>query len=726
METLPHPLTRDLVLIGGGHAHALVLRRWGMKPLPGTRLTVINPGPTAPYTGMLPGHVAGHYTRNQLDIDLVRLARFAGARLIIGSVEGIDRHAKRIHVPGRPPIAYDVASLDIGITSDLPKVDGFSEYGIAAKPLGAFADAWARFQDETDGGDIAVIGGGIGGLELAMAMAFARRKSGHAANVTVIEAGRIASDLNLRARTTLLAEVTGLGVTIREGVAASAMDETGVELADGSTIPATFTVGVGTARPYAWLGDVGLDLTNGFVDVGETLQSTTDTDIFAVGDCAHLCHAPRQKAGVFAVRAAPVLTLNLAAALSGELLRPYWPQSDYLKLISLGRKSAFGQKWGLTVRAPWVWKWKDRIDQRFMDRLNHLPIMQADAAPRRTALGVAEMMDDGQPLCGGCGAKVGADPLNSALAKIPTSFDPNILTGPGDDAAVIKVGEARQVITTDQLRAFCLDPFLMAKITAHHALGDVWAMGAQPQVALLTVTLPPMAPRMSEHWLEEILGGITDTLTGAGATLVGGHSSIGAELAIGLTVTGLLDDDARGIDRGQPGDALILTRPIGSGVLLAAEMAGKADGADIAALWRRMACGHARAADILRSANALTDVTGFGLAGHLSNIVRASVCRGELWGDQIPVYDGARALSARGIQSTIAQSNRSAFAALIEGEDPLLFDPQTAGGLLACVPADTARKTLESLREVERDAVQIGVLAEGVPGIILTSRPKAG
>ena len=94
------PLTRDLVLIGGGHSHALVLRMWGMKPLAGVRLTVINPTPTAAYSGMLPGHIAGHYTRDDLDIDLVRLCRFAGARLIIGEATAIDRQAKNVTVKG--------------------------------------------------------------------------------------------------------------------------------------------------------------------------------------------------------------------------------------------------------------------------------------------------------------------------------------------------------------------------------------------------------------------------------------------------------------------------------------------------------------------------------------------------------------------------------------------------------------------------------------------------
>ena len=169
----PHPLTRDLVLVGGGHAHALVLRAWGMDPLPGARLTLINPGPTAPYTGMLPGHVAGHYSRAELEIDLVRLCRHAGARLILDRAVGLDRAAQRIELAGRGPVAYDVASFDIGITAEMD-LPGFAEHAIGAKPLDLFAARWRAFREEVTAGDrvpLAVIGGGVAGVELALAMA---------------------------------------------------------------------------------------------------------------------------------------------------------------------------------------------------------------------------------------------------------------------------------------------------------------------------------------------------------------------------------------------------------------------------------------------------------------------------------------------------------------------------------------------------------------------------
>ena len=140
-----YPVVKDLVLIGGGHAHALVARMWAMQPLPGVRLTLINPGPAAPYTGMLPGLIAGHYARDEIMIDLVRLARHAGARVILDRVIGLNRDRREVQLAGRPPIAYDIASLDIGIASDLPDLPGYAEHAVAAKPLGGYAEAWQTF-----------------------------------------------------------------------------------------------------------------------------------------------------------------------------------------------------------------------------------------------------------------------------------------------------------------------------------------------------------------------------------------------------------------------------------------------------------------------------------------------------------------------------------------------------------------------------------------------------
>ena len=713
------PLTRDLVLVGGGHAHALLLRMWGMRPLPGARVTVINPGPTAPYSGMLPGFVAGHYDRDALDIDLVKLARFAGARVVLGACEGLDPEARLVHVPGRPPIGYDVCSVNVGITSDMPALTGFADHAVPAKPLGPFASRWQTYLAGDGPARAAVIGGGVAGAELIMAMAHALHSRGRPAELSLIDSARALSALGPGAAKRVRAAIAGLGIALREGVAVTEVTAEGVVLADGTTVSSDFTTGAAGARAYPWIADSGLALQDGFISVDAHLRSS-DPAIFAAGDCAHLSFDPRPKAGVYAVREAPVLLDNLRAALAGSPPpHRYKPQKDYLKLISLGRKSALGERFGLPFSGPPIWRWKDRIDQKFMDKFRALPAMQPPAPPRIRAAGLDEMPDD-KPLCGGCGAKLGRGALREALAALPPGSRDDITPLPGDDAALLTVGGVRQVMTTDHLRAFCEDPVLMTRIAAVHALGDIWAMGAAPQAATATLILPRMTPALQARTMAEIMQTAGEVLHDAGAEIAGGHSSMGDELTIGFTLTGLLERDPITLSGARSGDAVIVTKPIGSGVLMAAEMQGAARGDWVATAYDLMTRPQGDAARLLAEAHAMTDVTGFGLAGHLLNICEASGLAATLDLDAVPIMPGALELSQQGHRSTLYPDNRALAPKLpADPRTDLLFDPQTAGGLLAAVAADQADDLIAQLRTAGHQAARIGQLTMGAPRLNL-------
>ena len=724
----PIPLTRDVVLVGGGHAHALVLRKWGMKPVPGARLTLIDPGASAPYTGMLPGHVAGHYPREALEIDLVRLARFAGARLVRARALGIDHEARRIEVEGRPNVSYDVASIDIGITTDMPALPGFVEHAVGAKPLGAFASRWEAFLGSEEGGGddaseagVAVIGAGVAGCELAMAMAHRLEAAGRPSSVTLIEAGaEPLRDTSTGARRIVLDRLDEMGITIETSAKVTEITADGVILADGRTLPAGFVTGAAGARPQGWLAETDLALENGFVRVDTHLRSS-DPAIYAVGDCAHLTDAPRPKAGVFAVREAPILYRNLVAEVTGGARRAFHPQRDYLKLISLGEKSAVADRAQLAFSGPWLWRQKDRIDQTFMRRFRDLPRMAAPAIPSHAALGVREDMS-GAPQCGGCGSKVAPADLADALATLPVPTRADVMRGAGDDAAILAHGSTAQVVTSDHFRAFTLDWAMLARIVTVHALGDVWAMGAAPQAGLLQVTLPRMTSPLAAASMREILAEAGDVLRGAGADLVGGHSAMGAEMTIGVTVTGLAE---RVIEQSgaRTGDALVLTKPLGSGVLMAGEMRDEARGRDVAEALDIMARGQAAEAGILAPhACAMTDVTGFGLAGHLAQMMQASGGAARLDLAAIPLMAGAEALASRGIRSSLFDANAAALGARFMAEAgprrDLALDPQTAGGLLAAVPRDTAHDIVTQLHSAGANAALIGEVVAGPAGTV--------
>ena len=720
MQTLP--LTKDLVLIGGGHAHALVLRKWGMNPMPGVRITVINPGPTAPYTGMMPGHVAGHYERDELEIDLVKLGRHAGARLVLGKASGLDKTARHILIDGHPPVPYDVASFDVGITAQMPAIPGFAEHAIGAKPLDVFAARWRTYLRNLppEGAQIAVIGGGIAGVELALAMSHAIRAKGSATQVAIIEAGPQISGISAQSRTRLERALDKAGIARHFNTRAQTITADQVTLANGDVVPSTLPVGAAGAFPHTWVRQLDQPMTAGFIDVAADLRVTGHDDLFAVGDCAHMTASPRSKAGVFAVRSAPVLHDNFRAALAGQPTKPFTPQKRYLKLISLGKKAAIAERGSRAVSGRLLWLWKDRIDRAFMTRFTHFPPMPAPSV-KNAAQGVTDIVN-GTPLSGGCGAKVTGYVLKDALAALPASPRADVQSGPGDDAAIVQTGGQTQVISTDHLRAFTEDPTTFAEITALHALGDIWAMGAAPQVAVMNVTLPRMSEVLQQRTMALILAGAQRVLAQAGAALVGGHSTMGAEMSLGFTVTGLAAHSPITKAGAQVGDALILTRPLGTGVLLAGEMQMQAKGRHIAALLDELRRPQGPAAALLQSAHAMTDVTVFGLAVHLHEICEASNVSADIALHALPGFDGAEALVASGIASSLWASNQaSAPVSGVAGpKAALLHDPQTAGGLLASGAQADVAHLLEALENAGYTAAQVGQITP--PGTGLSAR----
>jgi selenide,water dikinase len=310
--------------------------------------------------------------------------------------------------------------------------------------------------------------------------------------------------------------------------------------------------------------------------------------------------------------------------------------------------------------------------------------------------------------CGGCGAKVPATVLHRALDRLPPQHKAGLDQGleSPDDAAVLTPPPGKALIqTVDQFRAFIDDPYLFGRIAANHCLGDIFAMGAEAHSALAAVMLPHGEDDKTSDDLYQLLAGATETLAEAGAVLAGGHTGEGAEMAFGLTINGYADRDTilrkSGLDIG---DALILTKPLGTGVLFAADMRAKANGDHVTSAFESMQRSIAPCIPLIRNhhATAGTDVTGFGLAGHLLEMLNASDVNAELDLSALPVLPGVAELVAEGHESTLRPSNEDSVGNAVplaaHPSFPLLFDPQTAGGLLFGLPVDQAEACLAALR----------------------------
>ncbi len=716
----------DIVLIGGGHAHVEVLRSALMTPVAGARLTLVTRDVATPYSGMIPGYLAGRYTRAEAHIDLVPLAARAGARLIHAAATGLDPEARQVHFEDRPAIRFDIASLDIGSTPATRAISGAFNHGLALKPVDRFLERWkdveAAARAATGHWRVTMVGGGAAGVEVAMALQ--RRLADH-----MIGAGRDPAALVFRivtADAALLADhasrtgrrlaraLVGAGIGVCLNAPVVALEDGRVRLEDGSVLESDVTIlATGAAAPD-WIAGTGLDVDDeGFVAVDGSLRSTSHPFVLAAGDIASFTPRPLPRNGVHAVRQGPVLADNLRRLASGREAVAYRPQRHAMALVSTGNGYAVASRGPVTVSGRWVWRWKDRIDRTWMRRYQELPHMDEADAMR----------------CGGCGAKVPSRVLERALARLDLPDAPGVLAGldAADDAAVLAGVPGKVLVqTVDQFPAFVDDPWIFGRITAVHALSDIHAMGAEPHAALALAGLAPGEAELMEEDLVHMLEGVLSILRQEGCALVGGHTSESDRASLGLAVTGYAEESAiirlSGL---QPGDAIVLTRPLGTGTLLAANMHGEAEGAWVGDALDAMQRSNGPAARLLAGAGAraMTDVTGFGLAGHLWEMARASAVAIEI--GSVPAYAGAAELLARGRASTLHPGNVAAMRGILDehGTDPLLFDPQTAGGLVAGIPEDKAEATIALLhRAGETGAALIGrVTASGKAALTVTS-----
>lgn len=731
-----------VVLVGGGHAHVQVLRRMMMRPWPEAQVTVVLDTPVAVYSGMVPGFVARQYRRSELEIDVVPLARLAGAEVVLSAATGVDPAARRIALEGRAPLSYDFVSFDIGSTVRGLDLPGIRAHATATRPI-------ARLVREVDGisrrflahaderpFEVVVAGGGAGGVELAFTVR--ERLLAEAAEAGLERSLRVTLlhgleellpgfPASLAGRVHRHAEERG--IEVRTDVRVVGAEPGRAFLEGGEARAADALLWAVGAASRDLFHDSGLPLDGrGFVLVRSTLQTAGDDRIFAVGDCATLADWPRTpKAGVYAVRQGPFLAENLRRVVAGQGLRRYRPQPDFLTLLNLGDGTALGAKWGRSFGGRWVMRLKDRIDRQFMEKFQVLDDRD-QAAPEfaRMDRGRMESM-----LCGGCAAKAGQTTLDLALERLRNEFG----LGPGagqerirlglaeaDDAAAFGTPRGDVVVSSvDWFRAFSGDHWLNGRVAAANALSDLFATGAEPRYAMALVTLPEADPEeIRAETLYQLLAGARSLLDAEGVALLGGHTTVGPELTVGFSVEGHpLGERLLTLDGLRPGDGLYLTKRLGSGVVLRGVMLGQGRGAWLAAAARQMGRPNARAARAAVAAGlrAATDVTGFGLLNHLAEMLRASGVSAELDPAALPALPGAEALLRGGLRSTAHEANRNIVRAVRAAPEAvrhprfeLFFDPQTAGGFLAGVPEARSAAFLDPLAAAGVEAVRIGAV----------------
>ncbi|NJK29692.1 MAG: FAD-dependent oxidoreductase [Acaryochloris sp. SU_5_25] len=383
------PIKKQLVLIGGGHSHAIALREFALHPLAGVRITLISEQINTPYSGMLPGHIAGHYTATDCHIDLQLLTQAVPAQFYVDRAIALDLEEQRVICANHPPVPFDGVSIDIGSTPQLPQGNGILDYGVPVKPWQQFLQQWQQAIDQvTQHPDqplsLGIVGGGAGGVELTLAIQY---RLHHILQGAQQPLNHLTMHLFHRGTQVMTGHNAAIGDRFHQILMARGihlhLQETVVQI-DGDQMVCESGLRVGCDRSFwvtgatapSWLKESGLSTDEqGFIQVGSTLQSLSHPQVLAAGDIATMVVSPRPKAGVFAVRQGKPLAANLRRLFQGKSLQAYQPQSRFLSLISTGDRKAL-LSWGsLAVdhESAGLWRWKDAIDRQFMAQFRGLP-----------------------------------------------------------------------------------------------------------------------------------------------------------------------------------------------------------------------------------------------------------------------------------------------------------------------------------------------------------------
>lgn len=721
-----------IVLLGLGHTHAHVVKAWAKAPIPGRQLIAVSDFYTATYSGMLPGVLAGDYDPSQMQIDLVRLCGAAGVRLIDDPLESIDRQKQELYFRTGRRLPYGILSVAVG--SQPPSLPGANQRSkadedswVPIKPMQTFLqrlDEGIRRSRSSASIDnrrkirIVIVGGGLGSLEVAMCLPGRLKHHGLSPEYYQIQIVSGANDppegCLPATRRKIYRQLNEQKVELLRGVRANQWNDGKLSLDNGQTWNADLViyVGAGNASPVTGKLSVSLDERDCIL-TDDTLRSIDDDRIWAAGDCGSIQGRSVPKAGVFAVRQGPILWENLNRWHRGQTLEKYSPQADFLKLINAGDGTAIGQWKGVSFQGKWVWKLKDHIDRKFLSMYHQLA--EGGMSGDDLESTASETMR-----CLGCGGKVGGELLRTTLNQLgdePTwNGDPFVPLQPSDLNDDIALwpnpdGKTSLGITVDAMAAPFDDPFLFGQVSALHALSDLWASGIAPQVMTVSVEVESDPARQFD--LQEFMAGLLKVAGQFHVRLLGGHTLEGPRMAAALTAMGRTESTTIALPKQglQPGDVLIATKQLGTGIALAALMRSQCT----AATWKATLAGllqpNSIALQVAASGpiHAATDITGFGLAGHLREMVANDRLRIQLDCDAITNHalPGVHDLIAQGIRSSLAPSNEASLADADLSGCPadireLLIDPQTGGGLLLAIPGPNADSLLDFL-----DAQQI-------------------
>ncbi len=645
------------------------------KLKPAGMITLVNKSSTTIYSGMFPGVVAGKYKIDEILIDLRNLALKAGVSFVMAEIEGIDLKKKKLRLAGRPEMEYSLLSLNIGTKTNLnskPLILRDKDLAVPIKPFSKsykFIVEQDIYKDDSSAKPFVIIGGGFAGIEIAFSL---RKRWPKRCILLKVKSGK---DINKN----LLRNLKALDIKITQKT-------------PSVLYPKLICTG---NKPFDWIKDSGLPLDeNGRVLTRKTFQVLHFQELFAVGDCGVIKDYPRPSSGVWAVRSAKPLAKNLEFISGGLKLEEWKPQKKAIQLLDINSRKKESKafiSWGEFMIGPFNFlsRLKESIDKRFISKFYRFKDIDSEMSSEK------EMIK-----CRGCAAKLAFTPLSSALNKL------NLIESSKDDSIDIGILDSSKTLiqSVDGFPSLISDPWLNGRLVAFHSCSDIWACGGSVISAQSVVNLPSIPNNLQQELLFQVLEGINSALNIQGANLIGGHTlesritseepySLGIENV--LTVNGIIDDKKYVWSKGgmKKGDQILISRSLGTGIIFSAFMNGQVKPYILDYVLKEMNKSQHNIVNYINQLtninphskiiNACTDITGFGLLGHLSEMLESTnsdqlkmnlePLRVSLDLDKIPLYEGVKELLDKGFESTLAPANEI-FLKNINGDKNLRFD----------------------------------------------------
>jgi selenide, water dikinase len=778
-----HPVQSEkkiqLALIGGGHTHVLTLNNLIMSQQLQAQILLITDRPLAPYSGMLPGLIAGDYTYDQAHIDLRRLCHRHGVNLIIDEVMKIEPHRKEISLKRRPAIRYDLASINVGGQTPLDAILDPHERLIAVKPMHQFMDRLISLEKHAIPDQIAIIGAGAAGIEVAFAL---NDRWHQRSKIHLIHRGQtLLQERGWRAHDMVKLALKQAGIDLHLGRDVVEIKQDSAELSDGTQVlaDAVFLV-TGVQAPKVITNSTDLPLVDGtFVHIDNFMRVHETKQLYAAGDCAMNPNKRTPRSGVYAVRQAKTLTYNLSVEMrqlikshqdheiferqkpakldtkgcSSKKLKSYHPQKDFLALMRGPLRKTFGFRNGLAWHSKWLWLLKDSIDRKFMSRFIIEPFPTSTVSKRSLRTDELQGIDSSnnklselpapKMRCFGCGSKISADRLEDILWPIsqtssgamPPDHDdirpketnntkPLISLSDTGSAILSHIGGEPELIqSVDGFRPMDGDPFFFGQILAEHAANDCFSEGVAPNTLMLAAQLSSQSPTVQHTQLSQLIAGIDQQRLVWNAKLLGGHTTHDEFFQASLTVTSVIDQirQPRPISQG---DVVILTKPLGSGLIYAGlnAMEPLVTSASIGVTKDQMILSNYPWLKWMRSfeIKASTDISGFGLLRHLLNLPLQKNQAIALQLEAIPCLSPAMELAKQSFAASMTAANETSSARYIESLDKfttpwriILNSPETAGPLAIVCEASKSQEILDCAHNKGfKDAAIIATIIE--------------